>query len=170
MAITKLSQNINIPPLEDSAKISFVCPVCKSEKVLQFPKSVIAQAKGLSTMSIASGLVCGHQFQAFVDKNYTVRGYQRVDFEFENIKTEEEILQKRKNNKNDDELFNSLILEGDYLEFNPTKKKDDNNSQINYTLKKKINLLEEIYNEFWEFIDEDNSLFQKYIKDDIRRK
>jgi hypothetical protein len=170
MAVTKLSHSTEITPLEDSAKIRFACPVCKSEKVLLFPKSVISQAKGLSTMSIASGLVCDHQFQAFVDKNYMVRGYQRVDFEFEKIKTEKQRLQKRKNKRNDDELCENLILEGDYLEYNPTRKEGDNNNQTNHALKKNAKNLEEIYNEFWEFIDEDNSLFQKFIKDDIRRK
>ena len=30
--------------------------------------------------------------------------------------------------------------------------------------------LKEIYNEFWEFIDEDNKLFQVFIRKDMRRK
>ena len=121
-------------------------------------------------MSIASGLVCEHQFQAFVDKNYMVRGYQRVDFEFEKIKTEEKRLQNRENKTNDDELFENLILEGNYLEYNPTRKEGDNDNQTNRALKENVNQLEEIYNEFWEFIDNDNPLFQKFIKNDIRRK
>lgn len=169
MAVTKLSHSANITSLEDSAKIRFVCPVCKSEKVLRFPKSVITQAKGLSTMSIASGLVCEHQFQAFVDKNYAVRGYQRVDFEFENLRTDDKNSQIRKNVRNDDELFENLILEGDYLEYKPRKMEIDDNNQIDHKLKKDTNYLEDIYNEFWEFIDEDSILFQKFIKDDIRR-
>ncbi|MFX0080514.1 MAG: hypothetical protein ACFE94_02065 [Candidatus Hodarchaeota archaeon] len=168
MGVTKLSNSTDITPVEDSAKIRFVCPVCKSEKVLYFPKSVITQSKGLSTMSIASGLVCEHQFQAFVDKNYVVRGYQRVDFEFEKIKVEERKVQTRKEKRNDDELFENLILEGDYLEYNP-KRKEDNDNQNIHALKENENHLEKIYNEFWEFIDEENSLFQKFIKDDIRR-
>jgi len=121
-------------------------------------------------MSIASGLVCEHQFQAFVDKNCAVRGYQRVDFEFEKDKPEEKSLQNRKNKPNDDELFENLILEGNYLEYNPTRKEDDNNNQTNHALKKNVNHLEEIYNEFWEFIDKDNPLFQEFIEEDIRRK
>ncbi len=169
MAVTKLSHSTDITPLDNPAKIQFICPVCKAEKALQFPKSVITQAKGLSTLSIASGLVCEHQFQAFVDKNCAVRGYQRVDFEFEKIETEEKTLKNRKNKMNDDELFENLILEGDYLEYNPSGKEDDNITQTNHELKTRVNHLEEIYNEFWEFIDEDNSLFQKFIKDDIRR-
>jgi len=173
MAVTKLSHSTEITPSDNSAKIQFICPVCKAEKVLQFPKSVITQAKGLSTMSIARGLVCEHQFQAFVDKNYMVRGYQRVDFEFEKIKTEEKRLQNRENKTNDDELFENLILEGNYLEYNPNQKQEDQDKREQKVLPKSsdTNLdLQEIYNEFWEFIDKDNNLFQRFIEKDIRRK
>jgi len=173
MAITKLTHSTDITPLDNSANIKFICPVCKAEKVLQFPKSVIAQAKGLSTMSIASGLVCEHQFQAFVDKNYMVRGYQRVDFEFEKIKTEEKRLQNRENKWNDDELFENLILEGDYLEYNPNQKQEYKDKREQEVLPKSADTnltLQEIYDEFWEFIDKDNNLFVTFIKNDIRRK
>ncbi len=173
MAITKLTHSTDITPLDNSAKIQFICPVCKAEKVLQFPKSVITQAKGLSTMSIARGLVCEHQFQAFVDKNYMVRGYQRVDFEFEKIRSEEKRLQNRENKTNDDELFENLILEGNYLEYNPNQKQEykDKKKHTEEYKSADTNLdLQEIYNEFWEFIDKDNNLFQRFIKNDIRRK
>ena len=173
MALTKLSHSTDITPLDHSAKIQFICPVCKAEKALQFPKSVITQAKGLSTMSIASGLVCEHQFQAFVDKNYMVRGYQRVDFEFEKIKTEEKRLQNRENKTNDDELFENLILEGNYLEYNSNQKQEDKDKKkqiVQYKSAEKNLDLQEIYDEFWEFIDKDNNLFQRFIKNDIRRK
>ncbi|MEJ2277681.1 MAG: hypothetical protein P8Y70_08025 [Candidatus Lokiarchaeota archaeon] len=30
---------------------------------------------------LPSGLVCEHSFQTFVDKNFLIRGYQKVDFE-----------------------------------------------------------------------------------------
>jgi len=173
MAVTKLSQGTDITHLDNPANIKFICPVCKAEKALQFPKSVITQAKGLSTMSIARGLVCEHQFQAFVDKNCAVRGYQRVDFEFEKIRTEEKRLQNRKNKRNDDELFENLILEGNYLEYNPNQKQENKDKREQKVLPKSsdTNLtLQEIYNEFWEFIDEDTEQFQEFIKCDIRRK
>ncbi|MFX1426875.1 MAG: hypothetical protein ACFFBE_10515 [Promethearchaeota archaeon] len=160
MAITKPVHESNIPSLEETKGITFICPVCKSEKALQFPKSIIAEAKGLTTMSIAKGLVCGHQFQAFVDKNYMVRGYQRVDFEFEKVKTVDETLQDFKRHEND--LFENLILEGNYLKYKPGE------ASRNHKIDKKLTL-KEIYNEFWEFIDEDNTLFQTFIKNDVRR-
>ena len=91
-----------------------------------------------------------------------IRGYQRVDFEFNPAKN------KRKEptpKKDDKDLFENLILEGSYLEYKPkhksvtpTKSKDKNKQ------------LQEIYNEFREFIDEDNKLFQVFIRNDMRKK
>ena len=67
---------------EDMQNIHVVCPTCKTKKDLQIPSKIINQAKQLTTVSIPSGAVCIHGFQAFVDKNFMVRGYQKVDFEF----------------------------------------------------------------------------------------
>jgi hypothetical protein len=59
-----------------------ICPTCKSKKELKIPTKIINQSKQLTTVSIPSGTVCEHSFQSFVDKNFVVRGYQKVDFEF----------------------------------------------------------------------------------------
>ena len=181
MAITKLTHDANITSSDDSAKIRFICPVCKSEKTLHVPKSVIIKAKNLTTMSIAKGLVCNHQFQAYVDKNCAVRGYQRVDFEFENTLTREKKSIPKNFNRNDKNLFENLILEGNYLEYRP-KYANQNNFEINDQVKEenqcqsKISKpkdnkmsLQEIYDEFWEFIDDDNKVFKDFIIKDLRR-
>jgi len=173
MAVTKISQDTPIAPLEESAKIKFICPVCKSEKVLDFPKSVIINAKGLTTMSIAKDLVCEHQFQAFVDKNCMVRGYQRVDFEFDTA-TKKEVKANMKTLGTDDkDLFDNLILEGNYLEYKHSQKNNQNQKdkqKINPSPIYKKMSLKEIYDEFKEFIDEDNCLFQNFIENDIRKR
>ena len=67
---------------ENFENIHVVCPTCKGTKDLKIPSKIINQAKQLTTVSIPSGAVCEHGFQAFVDKNFVVRGYQKVDFEF----------------------------------------------------------------------------------------
>ncbi|MBY8984281.1 MAG: hypothetical protein KGD65_04375 [Candidatus Lokiarchaeota archaeon] len=67
---------------ENFENIHVVCPTCKATKDLKIPSKIINQAKQLTTVSIPSGAVCEHGFQAFVDKNFVVRGYQKVDFEF----------------------------------------------------------------------------------------
>ncbi|MFX1500314.1 MAG: Rab family GTPase [Promethearchaeota archaeon] len=61
------------------------CPTCKAIKEINISKSIIKKAKGLSTISIQKDQICEHHFQAFVDKNFIVRGYQKVDYEL-NIK------------------------------------------------------------------------------------
>ena len=106
MAVTEVKTNISI----DTSKVEFICPVCKSKKLLEIPNSVIVEAKQLTTMSIARGLVCDHQFQAFVDKQFQVRGYQRVDFEFENKLNQEKNSNSRNLKQNDNELFDNIDL------------------------------------------------------------
>ncbi|MFX0004880.1 MAG: Rab family GTPase [Candidatus Hermodarchaeota archaeon] len=61
--------------------IKFTCPTCKAARELKISTSIISKAKGLSTISIQKDQICEHHFQAFVDKNFKVRGYQKVDFE-----------------------------------------------------------------------------------------
>jgi hypothetical protein len=66
-------------------EILIVCPTCKTKKELRIPTKVINQAKQLTTVSIPSGAVCNHGFQAFIDKNFSIRGYQTVDFDFSHM-------------------------------------------------------------------------------------
>jgi len=65
--------------------IQVICPTCKTKKELKIPTKIINQAKQLTTVSIPLGAVCEHVFQVFVDKNFKVRGYQRVDFELSHM-------------------------------------------------------------------------------------
>jgi hypothetical protein len=168
MAVTEVKSNINI----DTSKVEFICPICKAKKMLDVPKGVIAEAKQLTTMSIARGLVCDHQFQAFVDKQFQVRGYQTVDFEFENMANQKENSNSNILNNNDDEIFENLILEGNYVEYKPNiaknNEKEPKKSQ-NFTSQKRKMTIKEIYDEFWEFIDENNEKFRDLIDKDLRR-
>ncbi len=172
MAVTKLTHAPEITTPTNTTKIQFICPVCKSQKNLQVPRSIVNKANGLTTMSIARGLVCEHQFQAFVDKNFMVRGYQRVNFEFEKIKTKHK-QESKSCIKDDKELFKNLFLEGNYLEYNPNcirKNREFQEQEIKLNSEDKIKTLQEVYNEFWEFIDENNNTFHDFIKNDERRK
>ena len=168
MAITEIKKNVNI----SCTNIQFICPVCKTKKYLEVPKSVIEDAKQLTTMSIARGLICEHQFQAFVDKNYQVRGYQKVDFEFSNNLIQESSSEFSYIKNDDKELFENLVFEGNYVEYRPKKNESNENkstrNQKNISPKKKMTL-KEIYNEFWELIDDNNEKFKELIKNDLRR-
>ncbi|MHA1914403.1 MAG: hypothetical protein ACW986_10765 [Promethearchaeota archaeon] len=62
--------------------IHVICPTCEKTKGLKIPRKIVNQSKQLTTVSIPSGVVCEHSFQSFVDKNYIIRGYQKVDFDF----------------------------------------------------------------------------------------
>ena len=63
-------------------KLVFIqCPICNSGKSIQLPNVIFQTAKSLAAISIPKGSLCEHTFQAYIDKNYAVRGYQKVDFE-----------------------------------------------------------------------------------------
>ncbi len=66
-------------------KVFIICPECKTLKKLNIPSKIINQSKHITTISIPTGLICEHHFQAFVDKDSNVRGYQLGDFEFSKI-------------------------------------------------------------------------------------
>ncbi|MFX0188458.1 MAG: hypothetical protein ACFE8A_12070 [Candidatus Hodarchaeota archaeon] len=65
---------------EQIREISIICPECKNSNKITIPVKIINQSKQLTTVSVPSGLVCEHGFQAFVDKNFKIRGYQKVDY------------------------------------------------------------------------------------------
>ena len=69
-----------------SRTIEIKCPRCKIKKSITIPESNPNQYSTLLTMSIPKGLICEHHFQAFIDKNFKVRGYQKVDFEIKDKK------------------------------------------------------------------------------------
>ncbi|MFO8019729.1 MAG: hypothetical protein R6U96_13975 [Promethearchaeia archaeon] len=96
----------------DFQNVIVVCPICKSKKEIKIPQSIVKKKAHMTTISIEKGLVCKHPFQAFIDKNFKVRGYQRVDFELK-------IREKSKQHvmKNDKTLFKNLWLDGNYLRY-----------------------------------------------------
>jgi hypothetical protein len=123
----------------------------------------------LTTISLPKGLVCDHHFQAFVDKNFVVRGYQKVDFEFAyDIAKKGNSDVFRDLEKEEYDFYDNLILEGNYVEYS-LNKNDISMENKNLKPKSKKMTLEEIYKEFWEYIDGDNEEFKEFIQKDIRR-
>ena len=168
-----LEQNIHpqISELNEYSIVKIVCPVCKVRKELKFPKSVINKARQLTTISLPKGLICDHHFQAFVDKNFKVRGYQKVDFEFETKKSLKPKADVNLFNETDDEFFEHLIVEGNYVEFKPKRKINrDSRPPPNDTEKNAgKRSLKDVYDEFWEVINENNVEFKEFIEKDKRR-
>lgn len=190
MAIAKTKNTIKTDDLSVPIPIQFICPVCKTSKKLKIAKSVINQSGQLTTISIPRNKICDHHFQAFVDKNFVVRGYQRVDFEFCGDKIEEKEDPLTYLREKDNKIFDEIYFQGNYVEYNPqeTQKKDTDErnknedtlkkeepqqlkqeEQSKETPKKKEMTIEEIYEEFWEFIDDNNHEFREFIVKDPRR-
>ena len=201
MTISNLEKCVNFNDLVDSVKIFFICPVCKSKKELIFPRSIVDKQKNLTTISIPRNIVCEHPFQAFLDRNFKIRGYQKVDFEFGDKQNQTFLstIDSKGTIESEHDFFKNLITEGNYVEYVPDKpngvKKNINkvtqdNLFGNVTIKdekidnfeSKINSftqienrsknrnLREIYEDFWEFIDDNNENFQQFIINDKRRK
>lgn len=61
-------------------KILLRCPKCETQKRIKVPSKIITQSGTVITIGIPVGLICDHSFQAYVDNNSDVRGYQVVDF------------------------------------------------------------------------------------------
>jgi hypothetical protein len=195
VAIIKETIQAQMNDLNEYSPITFICPVCKTRKELKIPKVIINEARQLTTVSIPKGLVCEHHFQAFVDKNFVIRGYQKVDFEIAY-----DIYNKKKKKKKEitqpENFYDEINIEGNYIEFRPNKAQKDkeiaekkiikNNLIIKeeilsnpnkkkndspLTIKEKhVMSIEEIYDEFWEFIDNENEDFKQFIEIDNRRK
>jgi len=152
-------------------KVNVICPICKSKQDIDVPESIINQNAQLTTISVPKNLVCKHHFQAFVDKQFKVRGYQKVDFELANKNAIGKDLKER--DKSDDKLFDNLILEGNHLEYKPNKIENNNinrKDEEDLFNKNKEMGLQEIYEEFWEFIDDDNPEFKEFIVKDKKRR
>ncbi|MBN1802569.1 MAG: hypothetical protein JW891_13740 [Candidatus Lokiarchaeota archaeon] len=61
--------------------VAFTCPICRTKKIVSIPIKIVSNSDGLTSISFRSGQVCEHMFQAFIDKNFQIRGYQKIDIE-----------------------------------------------------------------------------------------
>ena len=160
---------------EQITKIFTVCPICRSKKSLEIPDSIVKKNTQLTTISLPKGLVCDHHFQMYIDKNFKIRGYQKVDFEPKLYFIEEENGEIKCISpmiQDDKKLFDNLLIDGNYVEFQPLKPKSSLNKDLqlpNSTSKKNLVILKDIYEEFWEFIDDINPEFEDFILNDKRR-
>lgn len=63
-----------------SQTVPITCPTCNFKKDIHVPSNILKKS-GLTTISIPKDTICDHHFQIFLDKDFKVRGYQKVDFE-----------------------------------------------------------------------------------------
>jgi len=148
-------------------KIQIVCPICKTRDLIGVPKRELNKSTHLTTISIQKGLICPHHFQVFVDKNLQIRGYQKVDFELNNEnskKLRNGVKAFKQPEKEDKPVFKTIVYEDENLKVEENKKLAQE-----VKIEKKKKTMREIYEEFWEFIEADNEIFQQFIVTDKRR-
>lgn len=157
-------------------KIQVVCPVCKTKDIVGIPESRVSSNSQLTTISIHKGLICPHHFQVFIDRDFHIRGYQKVDLELEQntVKNLKNGVKAYNTHEDDDkELFENIILKDNSLKYRPLNYKRHKKVTFKKTEivpRKTLMSLKEIYEEFWEFIEEDNEEFREFIIKDNRRK
>jgi hypothetical protein len=156
-------------------KIQVICPICKTRDIVGIPPSKINKSSQLTTISVHKGLICPHHFQFFMDNYFQIRGYQKVDLELNNDNSKKlgngvkaySLTEKMK-----DGFFEKLVVDKDKVRYhllndNKTPKKIRSHQKMKLIRKKMTS--KEIYEEFWEFIDENNEYFQEFIIKDKRR-
>ena len=114
--------------LSRTNKIQVICPICNTRDIVGIPPSSINKKSKLTTISVHKGLICPHHFQFFMDNNFQIRGYQKVDLELNNanatkLRNGVKAFNLNENKKND--LFEQLIIEGDSIKYKGIKKNDN---------------------------------------------
>ena len=156
-------------------KFQVVCPICKTREIIGLPESRLKKTSPLTTVSIHKGLICPHHFQFFLDKSFQIRGYQKVDLELEqesSRKLRNGIKVFKQNESHHEHNFENITLEENkvkHIPINNNKNIKDQNLKQEIHLKGKKLSFKEIYEEFWEYIDESNEIFLEFIKKDKRR-
>ncbi len=93
--------------------VKICCPICFKKKEIQIPSDLKDKSKSLITISIPINYVCDHTFQAFIDKDYQVRGYQKVDFELALYNNNErEIIEKQL--LTDEDFNNAAVIKWNF--------------------------------------------------------
>jgi len=157
-------------------KIQVICPVCKTRDIVGIPGRELRGNTHLATISIQKGLICPHHFQIFIDKNLQIRGYQKVDFELNqdnSIKLSNGVKVFNRKKEEKGSLFENITPDDILVKpkiLNSVKGAEDHDSKQVNVNEGKVVTLKEIYEEFWEFIDEDNEIFHNLIIKDEKRK
>ncbi|MFW9829718.1 MAG: hypothetical protein ACFFEY_19245 [Candidatus Thorarchaeota archaeon] len=156
-------------------KIQVICPICKTTDIIGIPPSKLNKKSNLTTISVHKNLICPHHFQFFIDNNFNIRGYQKVDLELNQVnskKLRNSVKTYKEREKMDGKLFKEIILDSNNIKFQSLYGDKSiercSSSQITSNKIKKMPK-KEIYEEFWEFIERDNHLFLDFIVNDERR-
>ena len=70
--------------------VEIICPICRAKKIINIPKRIIDESKQLTSILIPMGRICNHTFIPFIDKQFKVRGYQKLDVLLDDIESKAE--------------------------------------------------------------------------------
>ena len=72
----------NSKQIQNFKEITIECPYCKKKKNYIIPKEISTKKKHLYAIYFPKGSNCQHGIQAYVDNDFKVRVYQKIDFEW----------------------------------------------------------------------------------------
>ena len=151
-------KNSQEKPKDIKRKVLVKCPICKTQKEIEIPENIINRSKQLTAISINHNSVCEHSFQVFVDKNFKVRGTQKLAYEI-NGENEDE-----KEKKKFDRMMDLAKGMDNLREYDKAKE-----TTLEERIKNNEMTLKDIYETFWDFIDDNNHEFREFIIKDPRR-
>ncbi|MFW9782503.1 MAG: hypothetical protein ACFFFB_09500 [Candidatus Heimdallarchaeota archaeon] len=96
--------------------VQIKCPKCDMPKSLKIPTQIVNQMQNVTSINIPRGVVCDHSFQVIIDKFFTVKRYEIVTFEFQDIeyaKTDD--IEKKRMNQDIINVLRSSIDNRDIL-------------------------------------------------------
>lgn len=79
---------------EEWEDVEIICPNCHIKKIINIPKRIIDNSKQLTSIFIPAGRICDHAFIPFIDKQFKVRGYQKLDALLDEIEPKTEPLEE----------------------------------------------------------------------------
>ncbi|MGV9172023.1 MAG: hypothetical protein ACOC35_05595, partial [Promethearchaeia archaeon] len=62
-------------------KIEIRCPICRKKGEVEVPD--VKSGKGLMAINVEEGLICEHNFIAYIDKNLNIRDRYVADFQIQ---------------------------------------------------------------------------------------
>ncbi len=61
-------------------KVRVSCPICNAQKLLEFPLNCVNTSNPLTLVLILNDKICVHSFIVYLDRDFKVRGTQKIDF------------------------------------------------------------------------------------------
>lgn len=59
--------------------IIVICPLCSKKERITIPIDIVAKRSNMAVVGITKGKVCDHSFVIYVDKDFSIRGYEKFD-------------------------------------------------------------------------------------------